>query len=80
MSHLLLLRGYELSGLAPITTGRVATTLLRRHAWWKKRMFRLQRFGLALTTLNALAQRIGPNALHRWTTLRMQQITTRYLK
>ncbi len=80
MRHMLLRRGYQLSGLPPIRCGLVLQALLDSQCWAYRSAFRMRRYGPRLTVLDAIGRRTGSKKWQRHVTERMHEITDRHLK
>jgi hypothetical protein len=73
-------RNYEPSGLPALTLTPAALNRLKRQSQWRRWQFRRRRYGLALTLLEALANKTQWRALQSWTQPRINRITQSYLK
>lgn len=79
-SDLLTARGYELSGLAPLQVTPSMEKKLRLQNWWFKVNFRIRRFGLGLFVADYISRKLNIKPWNKKVTLKMNEITTRYLK
>lgn len=79
-SALLQDRGYKLSGLPPLEVTPLTKRKLRSQDWWFKVKFRIERFGLSLFLADYLSRKLNIKPLNKKVTLKMNEISTRYLK
>jgi hypothetical protein len=76
----LLSRGYELSGHPQIPVAALARRYLYLHSRTRAFLFRLRRYGVALTFQEMLARRFGLDGVHRRAVSRINQIVDANLK
>ncbi len=77
---MLVARGYQLSGLPPLSIGRVQRLWLREHDRYGRVRFRIERQGFTLTAADFLARHLRLRRLARRLQQRINAIEMRYLK
>ncbi|MCP2727415.1 sulfotransferase family protein [Limnofasciculus baicalensis] len=80
IGQMLVERGYELSGLAPITVTPIIAQRLRLQDWWYRAQFRLQHYGLSLFVSDYLSRKIGLVPWQKSVRLKLNAIETAHLK
>lgn len=80
IGELLTRRGYESSGLPPLTVGVMRRMGLRVQDRVSRSTFRLRRFGVGLTLAHAVSSRVGPASWHRACAARINAIVQSQLK
>jgi Sulfotransferase family len=80
ISDLLTARGYELSGLPPMTVTANAIARLKLQDWWARVQFRIKRNGISLVLSDYLSRRLGFKQLQKRVKLKLNAIETSYLK
>lgn len=79
-SDLLVSRGYQLSGLPPLELTPSMERNLKFQNWWFKVKFRIERFGLTLFLADYISRKLNIKPLNKKVSLKMNEISTRYLK
>ena len=80
IGEMLLERGYELSGLPRIEIGNWNLCLLKWHDWWRRGMFRLDRYGGVLFVADYLARHLQITPLVRRLNRKIDQIDNSHLQ
>ncbi|MDJ0843660.1 sulfotransferase family protein [Crocosphaera sp.] len=80
VADLLVARGYELSGLPPLQVNPSMEKNLKLQNWWFKVKFRVERFGLGLFLADYISRKLNIKPWNKQVTLKMNEITTQYLK
>ncbi len=80
IGKMLVERGYELSGLPPITVTPAIAQRLRLQDWWYRAQFRLQRNGLSLFVSDYLSRKLGLAQWQKSVRLKLNTIETARLK
>ncbi len=73
-------RGYEPSGLVEIEVSPGEARKLERDSLWRRRRFRLQRYGLSLMLMDNLSRRLPFRHLSRWVEERLHAVDIRHLR
>ncbi len=79
-SDLLQANGYQLSGLPPLTVSSMMVLQLKLQDWWSRVAFRVKRFGLGLFIADYLSRNLKIKSWERQIQLKMNEISSRYLK
>ncbi|GBF81425.1 hypothetical protein AsFPU1_2838 [Aphanothece sacrum FPU1] len=80
IGHLLKDRGYELSGLPHREVTSSRQKQLRLQDWLFRTQFRVKRFGLGLFLADYVSRKLRIKPLQKSLQLKMNEITTRYIK
>lgn len=77
---LLVARGYEPSGCESLEVSSSEAKRLERDSRWKRRRFRLSRYGLPLMVLDNLSKRLPVLAFRSWVEERIYAVSLRHVK
>lgn len=80
IAHMLVERGYGLSGLPSMTVSTVMKKRLQLQDWWERLEFRINRNGLELFIADYLSRKLGLTLWQKQVRLKLNQIETTHLK
>lgn len=80
ISDMLVERGYELSGLPPLTVDPLMEKQLQLQDWWGRFQFRLKRNGLNLFVADYLSRKLGLTQWQKRVRLKLNQVEAAHLK
>ncbi|MCS6942442.1 MAG: sulfotransferase [Geminocystis sp.] len=80
VGDLLVDRGYQKSGLPPITVNSTTRKWLQVYDWWYRLQFRIKRFGLPLVLADFLSRKLGLKQWQKRVKLAINEVQKRHLK